>query len=234
MIQNHAAARGRGTHKEPFVTLIRNIAGVAALLAGLVLMLGGGSGSTASAQTNNPMQLYGVTGLGAIVAGDTVTAHIGGQLLGTSVATAGGWVIEAQTGTNGATVTFKVNNRTAIETVTYRGFSAAEVTLTLPPLLPTPTPTPSATPAPSGPGTFASPPSFGSGNAGSAVFQGGSVEQLVTAVSEAGGTTVWVQDANGVWRSYRLGASGAGAFVNNGFNTAFSGGLGTTAVVVLR
>lgn len=216
------------------MTLIRNIAGAGVLLAGLVLMLVSGSESTASAQTNNPMQLYGVTGVGAIVAGDTVTAYIGSQLLGTSVATAGGWVIEAQSGTNGATVTFKVNNRTATETVTYHGFSAAEVTLTLPPLLPTPTPTPSATPAPTGPGTFASPPSFGSGNAGSAVFQGGSISQLAAAVSGAGGTTVWVQDANGVWRSYKLQATGAGAFVNNGFNSAFSGGLGTTAVVVIR
>ena len=231
-MQNQTAAPGRGPSEEPSVTLIRNIAGVAALLAGLVLMLASGSGSTASAQTSNPMQLFGVTGLGAILAGDVVTAHIGSQLLGTSIATAGGWVIEAQTGTNGAVVTFKVNNRTASQTVTYQGFSAAEVTLTLPSLLPTPTPT--ATPAPTGPGTFASPPTFGSGDVGTAVFQGGNVGQLVTAVSGAGGTSVWVQDANGVWRSYKLGVSGAGAFVNNGFNTAFSGGLGTTAVVVIR
>ncbi|MDP2327272.1 MAG: hypothetical protein Q8M79_04205 [Dehalococcoidia bacterium] len=216
------------------MTLIRNIGVVAALLAGMVLMLASGSGGTASAQTSNPMQLYGIAGQGAIVAGDTVTAYIGGQVIGTAVATAGGWVIEAQSGTNGATVTFKVNNRTATETVTYRGFSAAEVTLTLPPLLPTPTPTPTSTPAPAGPGTFATPPSFGTGNVGSAVFQGGNIEQLAAAVTTSGGSTVWVQDANGVWRSYKTNATGAGAFVNNGFNSAFAGGLGTTAVFVTR
>ncbi|MFA7297695.1 MAG: hypothetical protein WC211_11030 [Dehalococcoidia bacterium] len=91
------------------------------------------------------------------------------------------------------------------------------------------------TPPPAGgPGTFAAAPSFGTGNVGSAVFQGGTIEQLVAAVTAAGGTSVWVQDSNGTWRSYNTLATGSAAFVNNGFNTAFAAGFGVQAVFVVR
>ncbi|MDO9444576.1 MAG: hypothetical protein Q7K37_04615, partial [Dehalococcoidia bacterium] len=68
------------------------------------------------------------------------------------------------------------------------------------------------TPPAGGPGTFAAAPSFGTGNVGSAVFQGGTIEQLVAAVTAAGGTSVWVQDSNGTWRSYNTLATGSAAF----------------------
>lgn len=89
------------------------------------------------------------------------------------------------------------------------------------------------TPPPaSGDGTFASPPSFGTGAIGSAVFNGGTVAQLAAAVTAAGSTSVWTQDANGTWRAYVVGAA---AFVNAGFNTAFASGFaGATAVFVVK
>lgn len=83
-------------------------------------------------------------------------------------------------------------------------------------------------------GTFAAAPSFGTGTVGSAVFQGGTIAQLVTAVVASGGTSVWVQDSNGTWRSYSTTATGSSAFVNNGFNNTFAAGFGVTAVFVVR
>ncbi|PKN81094.1 MAG: hypothetical protein CVU47_08105 [Chloroflexi bacterium HGW-Chloroflexi-9] len=85
-----------------------------------------------------------------------------------------------------------------------------------------------------GTGTFAAAPSFGTGNVGSAVFEGGTIAQLVTAVVASGGTSVWVQDSNGTWRSYSTLATGSSAFVNNGFNNTFAAGFGVTAVFVVR
>ncbi|MDP2329035.1 MAG: hypothetical protein Q8M79_13235 [Dehalococcoidia bacterium] len=95
---------------------------------------------------------------------------------------------------------------------------------------------PATTPPGSGTetGTFAAAPSFGTGKVGSAVFQGGTIAQLVTAVVASGGTSVWVQDSNGTWRSYNTLAGGSSAFVNNGFNNTFAAGFGVTAVFVVR
>ncbi|MDO9444888.1 MAG: hypothetical protein Q7K37_06180 [Dehalococcoidia bacterium] len=94
---------------------------------------------------------------------------------------------------------------------------------------------PATTPPGSGTATgFAAGPSFGTGNVGSAVFQGGTIAQPVTAVVASRGTSVWVQDSNGAWRSYSTLATGSSAFVNNGFNNTFAAGFGVTAVFVVR
>lgn len=79
-------------------------------------------------------------------------------------------------------------------------------------------------------------PTFGTGNVGSAVFAGGTIEQLATQVTAAGGTSVWAQNpANGNWVRYNILATGATAFVNNAFNQAFAGGFaGATAVFVVK
>lgn len=85
-----------------------------------------------------------------------------------------------------------------------------------------------------GDGTFASAPAFGDGNVGSAVFNGGSIDQLAAAVTAAGGTSVWVQGTDGNWYRYNTLASGATAFVNNAFIAQFEDGLGTVAVFVVK
>ncbi len=65
-----------------------------------------------------------------------------------------------------------------------------------------------------------------------AVFNGGTVAQLAAAVTAAGGSSVWTQDARGIWRNYVVGAP---PFVNAGFNAAFPNGfVGVTAVVVVK
>lgn len=79
-------------------------------------------------------------------------------------------------------------------------------------------------------------PSFGTGNVGSAVFAGGTIEQLAAQVTAAGGTSVWAQDPDtGNWVRYNTLATGATAFVNNAFNAAFADGFaGATAVFVVK
>lgn len=87
----------------------------------------------------------------------------------------------------------------------------------------------------SGEGTFAAAPSFGTGNVGSAVFNGGTIEQLAAAVTAAGGTSVWAQAADGSWVRYNTLATGVTAFVNNAFNAEFASGFaGATAVFVVK
>lgn len=92
------------------------------------------------------------------------------------------------------------------------------------------------TPTPgTGDGSFASAPNFGTGNVGSAVFNGGSIADLADAVTDAGGTAVWVQGTDGNWYRYNTLATGATAFVNNAFNAQFSAGFtGSVAVFVVK
>ncbi|MCA9848702.1 MAG: hypothetical protein KC472_12065, partial [Dehalococcoidia bacterium] len=75
---------------------------------------------------------------------------------------------------------------------------------------------------------------FGTGNVGSAVFAGGTIEQLAAQVTAAGGTSVWVQGADGNWYRYNTLASGATAFVNNAFTAQFEAGIGNVAVFVVK
>jgi len=77
-------------------------------------------------------------------------------------------------------------------------------------------------------------PNFGTGNVGSAVFDGGTIEELSAAVTAAGGTAVWVQGTDGNWYRYNTLATGATAFVNNAFNTQFAAGLDQSAVFVVK
>ena len=78
-------------------------------------------------------------------------------------------------------------------------------------------------------------PTFGTGNVGSAVFDGGTSAQLSAAVTAAGGTSVWAQTSSGTWVRYNTLAAGATAFVNNAFNEAFVDGFaGPTAVFVVK
>lgn len=83
---------------------------------------------------------------------------------------------------------------------------------------------------PGGDGTLTT-PSFGDGNVGSAVFAGGTIEQLAAQVTAAGGTAVWVQGSNGLWYRYTIGAL---ALVNNAFTAQFEAGLGNVAVFVVK
>lgn len=108
------------------MTLIRKMAGALSLTAIAALMLA----SVASAQPANPMQVFGVTGSGDVVEGTVVEAMIGGASVGTATATADGWVIDIQNGTNGDEVSFTIDGEAAAETVAYEGFASTEVTLT--------------------------------------------------------------------------------------------------------
>lgn len=106
-----------------------------------------------------------------------------------------------------------------------RTYGSSIVTVTGTTQLPTP---------PAGDGSLTA-PNFGTGNVGSAVFAGGSIEQLAEAAADADGTAVWVQGTNGNWYRYSIGATGATAFVNNAFNTQFAAGFsGATPVFVVK
>lgn len=112
------------------MTHIHKMAGAASLFAVAALMMASFAASSANAQPANPMQVYGLTGAGDVVAGDEIGAWIDGVQIGTGEADADGWVINIQNGTNGDTVAFSINGDLAAETVTYEGFGAAEVALT--------------------------------------------------------------------------------------------------------
>lgn len=126
------------------MTLIRKMAGAGALFAIAALVLGSFAASTAFAQPANPMQVFGVTGEGDVEEGSVIVATIGGESVGTATATADGWVIDIQNGTNGDTVSFTIDGDAAAETVTYEGFASEQVTLTAGEATPT-TPAPGAT-----------------------------------------------------------------------------------------
>ncbi|MEX2468892.1 MAG: hypothetical protein WD396_03975, partial [Pseudohongiellaceae bacterium] len=187
-------------------------------LAVLIFGLATLSASTTNAQNSNPMQVFGTTGQGDIILGDTIAAFVEGDPVGTTTANATGWVIDIQDGTDGQRVTFTINGEPAAETVTYGGFISEEVTLTV-----------------SAGGGALTAPTFGAGNVGSAVFAGGTPAQLAAAVIAAGGTSVWAQESGGGWLRYDVLATGGTSFVNNAFNASFSGGFpAATAVVVVR
>jgi len=112
------------------MTLIRKMAGALSLSAIAALMLASVFATSASAQPANPMQVFGVTGNGDVAAGSVVVASIDGASVGTATATADGWVIDIQNGTDGDSVTFTIDGEDAAETVTYAGFGSVEVTLT--------------------------------------------------------------------------------------------------------
>lgn len=114
------------------MTLIRKVAGAASLFAVAALVVASFAATSASAQPANPMQVYGVAGSGDVVEGDEVAAWINGEIVASTTATAEGWVIDIQNGANGDEVAFSINGEVAAETVTYEGFGAAEVTLTIP------------------------------------------------------------------------------------------------------
>lgn len=90
--------------------------------------------------------------------------------------------------------------------------------------------TASTTPPATGDGTFAEAPNFGTSGVADAVFQGGSLQQLIDAADGASATVIWVRDNDGNWRSYRIGGA---AFLNAGFNTAFADGFASSKAVFL-
>lgn len=112
------------------MTLIRKMAGALSLSAIAALMLATVFAATANAQPANPMQVFGVTGNGDVVEGSVIEAMINGESVGTATATADGWVIDIQNGTNGDTVSFTIDGNAAAETVSYEGFASTEVALT--------------------------------------------------------------------------------------------------------
>ena len=71
------------------MTLLRKLAGAASLFAVAALMVAAFSASSANAQAANPMQVFGLTGAGAVVEGDVVEAPLGGEVVGTATLTAG-------------------------------------------------------------------------------------------------------------------------------------------------
>ena len=82
----------------------------------------------------------------------------------------------------------------------------------------------------SGAGGFAAAPVFSASKLAQSVFNGGSIAQLETAVTAAGGTGVWAQDAQG---NFVLDIINGG-FVNEPFTMAFPDGFaGVTAVTVV-
>ncbi len=112
------------------MTLIRKMAGAFSLTAIAALMLASVFAASASAQPANPMQVFGVTGNGDVVAGTVVVAMIDGASVGTATTTADGWVIDIQNGTDGDSVTFTIDGEAAAETVSYQGFGSVQVSLT--------------------------------------------------------------------------------------------------------
>ncbi|MCA9848703.1 MAG: hypothetical protein KC461_07080 [Dehalococcoidia bacterium] len=112
------------------MTLIRKMAGALSLSAIAALMLATVFAATANAQPANPMQVFGVTGNGDVVEGSVIEAMINGESVGTATATADGWVIDIQNGTNGDEVSFTIDGESAAETVSYEGFASTEVSLT--------------------------------------------------------------------------------------------------------
>lgn len=80
-------------------------------------------------------------------------------------------------------------------------------------------------------GAFASPPQFaaGSGQA-SAVFLGGSADQLIGAATDAKASGVWVQDTNG---GFQLLIVNGPTFMMDAFRSKFSGFSGPTAVTLI-
>src|SRR5690606_4533855 len=70
---------------------------------------------------------------------------------------------------------------------------------------------------------------------GSAVFSGGSTDDLAALVAAAGGDAVWAQDPSGSWVRYSTTATGSTAFVNAAFDVSFSAGFpAATAVFVVK
>jgi len=81
-----------------------------------------------------------------------------------------------------------------------------------------------------GAGGFAAAPVYSASKLAQAVFNGGSVAQLETAVTAGNGTGVWAQDATGAFKLYIVN----GGFVNDAFKAAFPNGFsGVTAVTVV-
>ena len=113
------------------MTLIRKMAGALSLSAIAALMLASVFATSASAQLPTAMQVYGITGNGDVVEGTDVEAFIGGVSVGTATATAEGWEITIQEGSDGDVVSFTLDGAAAAETVVFVPVSQAEVTLTL-------------------------------------------------------------------------------------------------------
>ena len=81
-----------------------------------------------------------------------------------------------------------------------------------------------------GAGGFATAPVYSASKLAQAVFNGGTVAQLETAVTAGGGSGVWAQDSKGAFVLYIVG----GGFVNDAFKAAFPNGFtGVTAVTVV-
>ena len=91
------------------MTLIRKMVGVGAVVAIASMLFA----SVASAQPANPMQVFGVTGEGDVEEGSEVEAMIDGESVGSATATADGWVIDIQNGTNGDEVSFTASAKYA-------------------------------------------------------------------------------------------------------------------------
>ncbi|MGE3855929.1 MAG: hypothetical protein AB7G21_03090, partial [Dehalococcoidia bacterium] len=81
-----------------------------------------------------------------------------------------------------------------------------------------------------GNGSFAAAPVYSASKLAQAVFNGGTVAQLESAVVAGNGTGVWAQDAQGNFVLYIVN----GGFVNDSFKAAFPNGFsGVTAVTVV-
>lgn len=80
------------------------------------------------------------------------------------------------------------------------------------------------------PGSFASNVTFSASGQASAVFSGGTVDQLETASNRAGATGVWVQDAAGAFQLLPINGP---AFLKTAFSAQFPGGWKSATAVTL-
>lgn len=194
--------------------------------------------STVEAQTI-PFKAWG----SGRASGDVIKAFKGTAEVGTvTVGSTGQWEINIFLGgsanvANSDMINFTVNGAAAKETVSFASGQFAPVpglvfTLTSPagPSGPTgPTAPPAA--ANTGSGTIAGTVTFDSTGKALAVYNGGTVSQLVTASTQAKATGIWVQGPTGQFFGYVLGAPD---FVNASFNAAFPNGFGVVSILLVK
>lgn len=194
------------------------------------------STSTVEAQTI-PFKAWG----SGRASGDVIKAFKGTAEVGTvTVGSTGQWEINIFLGgsanvANGDTINFTVNGAAAKETVSFASGQFAPVpglvfTLTSP-AGPTGPTGPTAPPANTGSGAIAGAVNFDSTGKALAVFNGGTVAQLVTASTQAKATGIWVQGPTGQFFGYVLGAPD---FVNASFNAAFPNGFGVASILLVK
>lgn len=223
-------------HGDPTYPRFRTtILALTALAASAVLAVTLLAPSSADAQIP-PYKAWG----SGVRGGEVVRAFKGttqvGQVTGTA---AGTWNMDIPAGgaanvANGDVLSFTVDGRAAKETVTFAvGQFVAPPGLVLTTSgAAAPTPTPAATPAASvDRGKIAGTPVFDTTGRALAVFNAGSVDELVAEGARNKATGVWAQDASGAFQLYVIGGP---AFLGDQFRAKFATGFGVTSVLLVK